>query len=97
MPKGYWIAHVDVHDGETYKKYIEGATPAYKEYGARFLVRGGPAEQMEGDELGSRHVVIEFDSVETARACYNSETYQNARQHRLAASTGRRVIADGYE
>ena len=97
MPKGYWIAHVDVHDGETYKKYIEGATPSYKEYGAKFLVRGGSVELKEGEELGARHVVIEFDSVETARACYYSETYQNARQYRLAASTGKLVIVEGHE
>ena len=97
MPKGYWIGHVDVHDPETYRKYVEGATPAYKEYGARFLVRGTPSEQMEGEALGSRHVVVEFPSIEAARACYHSETYQAARQHRLAASTGRIVISEGVE
>ena len=97
MPKGYWIGHVDVHDPETYRKYVEGATPAYKEYGARFLVRGTPSEQMEGETLGSRHVVVEFPTIEAARDCYNSETYQAARQFRLAASTGRIVISEGVE
>ena len=97
MPKGYWIAHVEVHDPETYKKYVEGATPAYKEFGAKFLVRGTPSEQMEGDALGSRHVVIEFETIEKAHACYNSTTYQEARKHRLAASTGRLVISEGFD
>lgn len=97
MPKGFWIAHVDVHDSERYKDYVAGATPAYKEFGAKFLVRGGAGEVMEGDGLGSRHVVIEFESVEKARACYNSETYQTAREHRLAASTGKLVIVEGAD
>src|SRR5680860_1068449 len=97
MPKGYWIAHVDVHDPERYKKYVAGATPAYKEYGAKFLARGGASEQLEGEALGARHVIIEFDSIDKARTCYNSETYQTARQHRLAASRGRIVIAEGVE
>lgn len=95
MPKGYWIGHVDVHDPETYKKYIEGATPAYQEYGAKFLVRGGQSEAVEATDLGSRHVVVEFESLEKAKACYNSATYQEARKHRLAASTGRIVIVEG--
>ena len=97
MPKGYWIAHINVHDPETYKNYVAGATPAYQEFGARFLVRGTPSDQVEGEGLGPRHVVIEFPTIEAARACYNSDTYQEARKHRLAASTGRIVISEGAE
>lgn len=95
MPKGYWIAHIDVTDTERYKDYVAEATPAYKEHGAKFLVRGTPSEQMEGEPLGPRHVVIEFPTIEAAKACYNSEAYQVARTHRLAASTGRLVISEG--
>lgn len=97
MPKGYWIGHIDVHDAERYKQYVAGATPAYQEFGAKFLVRGTPSEQVEGDALGARHVVIEFPTIEAARACYNSETYQAAREHRLSASTGRLVISEGFD
>ncbi len=97
MPKGYWIGHIDVRDPETYKLYVAGATPAYKEFGARFLVRGTPSTQVEGEPIGPRHVVIEFPTIEAAHACYNSETYQAARAHRLAAATGRLVISEGTE
>ena len=97
MPKGYWVGHVEVHDPEAYKKYIEGATPAYREYGAKFLARGGPFDPVEADDLGSRHVIIEFETIEKAKACYNSETYQNARKHRLSAATGRLIIVEGHE
>jgi uncharacterized protein (DUF1330 family) len=98
MPKGYWIGHVDVHDPERYKDYVAGATPAYKEHGAKFLVRGTPSEQVEGDAIGPRHVVIEFPTIEAAQACYNCDTYQAAREHRLAASKGGRIIiSEGVE
>lgn len=97
MPKGFWIGHVEVHDGEEYKNYIAGATPAYQKYGAKFHVRGGSQNPVEADDLGSRHVVIEFESVAKAEACYNSDTYQAARKHRLAASTGRLIIVEGAE
>ena len=96
MPKGYWIAHVKVEDAEAYKPYIEGARPAFERYGARFLVRGGPFEQVEGAAIGTRHVVIEFESVVMATACCNSPEYQAAMKHRQAASSfGAIVIVEG--
>ncbi len=95
MAKGYWIAHVDVRDPETYKLYVEGAKPAFERFGARFLARGGPFEMLEGDDIGARHVVIEFDSIEQARACYNSAEYQAAREHRVPVAKATMLIVEG--
>ncbi len=97
MAKGYWIAHVAVNDPERYKLYVEGALQAFIDYNAKFLARGGPFELMEGDIGGARHVVIEFADLATARACWNSDTYQAARQHRLASATGSILIVEGTE
>lgn len=96
MPKGYWIAHVNVKSPEKYPDYIETARPAFEEYGARFIVRGGAHECVEGD-TGERHVIIEFDSMENALACYNSEQYQKAVAIRQDASTGTITIVEGVE
>ncbi len=92
--KGYWLAMVDVHDAETYKKYIEANAAPFAKYGAHFPVRAGRHENPEGP-TGNRHVVIEFESYEKAVACYNSPEYQHALQYRLAASTGHFVIVEG--
>jgi uncharacterized protein (DUF1330 family) len=98
MPKGYWIAHIDVKDPEAYKPYLETAKPAYEKYGAKFLVRGGKSEQVDGNIIGGRrHVVIEFESIEKAWECWNSDTYQEARKHRLAGADGEIVIVEGFE
>ncbi len=97
MAKGYWIGHVQVSDPEKYKQYIAEATPAYREYGAKFLARGGAFDPVEAADLGSRHVIIEFESMAKAKACYNSATYQKARQHRLVSSTGRLLIVEGAD
>lgn len=96
MAKGYWIGRIDVHDTEAYKAYIETATPAYRDHGARFLVRGGAQEAVEG-ALRTRNVVIEFPSYEAALACYNSETYQKARAIRKQVSDGELLIIEGYD
>ncbi|RVA53949.1 DUF1330 domain-containing protein, partial [Mesorhizobium sp. M7A.F.Ca.US.001.01.1.1] len=48
MPKGYWIARVDVRDAEGYKDYVAAAKPAFERFGAKFLARGGEYEKAEG-------------------------------------------------
>jgi uncharacterized protein (DUF1330 family) len=94
MAKGYWIARIDVKDPETYKSYIANAMPAYQKYGAKFLVRGGRYEALEGPGRG-RNVVIEFDSYEQAMACYRSPEYQAAAEFRRKASLGEILVVEG--
>ena len=94
MPKGYWIARVDVRDAARYPEYIETARPAMERFGARFLVRGGAVTPLEGSHRG-RNVVIEFASVEDALGCYRSAEYQAAIRIRQAISDGDLVIVEG--
>jgi uncharacterized protein (DUF1330 family) len=96
MPKGYWIGRITVHDPERYKDYVSTATPAYKEFGAKFLVRGGQSNAVEG-EGRPRNVVIEFDSYEKALACYNSPAYVAARAIRQEVADGELIIVEGPE
>jgi uncharacterized protein (DUF1330 family) len=87
---------VDVKDLEAYKAYVAGAAPAFKEYGATFLARGGKFHAAEGPAR-TRNVVIEFPSFQAAIDCYNSPVYQAARAHRLPVSEAELVIVEGYE
>jgi uncharacterized protein (DUF1330 family) len=94
MPKGYWIARVDVRDVEGYKDYVAAATPAFKRFGANFLARGGRHDAIEG--VGrARNVVIEFPSFDAARDCYNSPEYQIARAIRQKVADGEIVLVEG--
>ncbi|SIS99559.1 DUF1330 domain-containing protein [Paracoccus saliphilus] len=94
MAKAYWIANVTVTDPERYASYQALAVKAFSKYGARFLVRGGLAETLEGTAW-ERHVVIEFDSREQANACYNSPEYRAARGARSDACIADIAIIDG--
>ena len=94
-PKGYWIGHVTVDDPQAYQAYREANAAAFAKYGARFLVRGGPQEVVEGD-LRPRAVVIEFPSLEAARACYLSPEYQRALSLRTPVSTADLAIVEGW-
>ena len=96
MAKGYWIGRITVHDPERYKDYVTTATPAYKEFGAKFLVRGGAIGHAEG-EARPRNVVIEFESLEKALACYNSPAYVAARKIRQEIADGELVVVEGFD
>ncbi|MCC6147704.1 MAG: DUF1330 domain-containing protein [Anaerolineaceae bacterium] len=96
MPKGYWIVRVDVADEAQYKQYLAANGEAFKKYGARYLVRGGNFESVEGTSR-ARNVVLEFPSYEEALACYRSPEYQRALAFRKPASTGDLIIIEGYE
>ena len=82
MPKAYWVARVDVHDLDGYKRdYVAHNGAVFAKYGARFLVRAGTFETAEGTSR-SRNVVIEFPSLQAAVDCYNSPEYQAAKAKR---------------
>jgi len=95
--KGYWIAHVAVSNPERYKDYVAANAIAFRKYNARFLVRAGESVVAKGQLGGRRHVVIEFDSYATAKACYESPEYQAAAKIRDEAYTSDLVIIEGYE
>lgn len=97
MAKGYWIAHVKVNNPYRYKDYVAANAVAFKKYNARFIVRGGKFEQRAGAEIGERHVVIEFESYEVARACYDSPEYKVAAAIRDEASEASVIIIEGYD
>jgi len=94
MPKGYWIARVDVRDAEGYKDYVTAATPAFQKYGAHFLARGGAFTELEGPARG-RNVVIEFASMQQAVDCYNSPEYQIAAAIRQKFAIAEMVVVEG--
>ena len=98
MLKGYWIAHVTIHNRERYKDYVTANAVAFKKYGARFLARGGQNETHgPGLTATQRHVVLEFESYSAAKACYESPEYAVAMKIRDEASTASIVILEGWE
>jgi uncharacterized protein (DUF1330 family) len=96
MAKGYWIARVDIHDPEAYKAYVAGNGAVFRKFGARFLVRGGAAETVEGS-VRQRNVILEFPSYAEALACYRSPEYQPVKAMRTSASDADIVIVEGYD
>ncbi|HEX4302680.1 MAG TPA: DUF1330 domain-containing protein [Rhizomicrobium sp.] len=94
MAKGYWISRIDVTNPDAYQRYVEGTVEAFEKYGARMLARGGRAQALEGTAR-ARNVVIEFDNLEQAVACYESPEYQRAKAFRDGAAEVEIVVVEG--
>jgi uncharacterized protein (DUF1330 family) len=75
-----------VTDPEGYKAYQAANAKAFGKFGAKFLVRSGRSEVVEG-HARARCVVIEFPSYEAALACYRSPDYQAAKAVREGKGT----------
>jgi uncharacterized protein (DUF1330 family) len=94
LPKAYWIVRVAVRDEQGYPEYLAAAAPAFQKFGAKFIVRGGAYQAMEGNAR-ERNVVVEFKDRSTALACYQSPEYQQARTIRQKYADTDFIIVDG--
>lgn len=91
-----WIAHVTVTDEDAYAKYAALAGPAIAKHGGSFIARAARYVQLEGTDR-PRNVVVRFDSVEAAEACYRSPEYQEALAHARGASERELLIVETTE
>ena len=94
MP-AYVVANVTVNDPVRYEDYRRLVTPTVEKYGGRFIARGGRIEVLEGNWHPGRLVLLEFPSVEQARAWWSSPEYTEARAIRQATSEGTLLILEG--
>ncbi len=91
----YLIVQVNVNDPKRYENYKKMVPPSLEPYGGRFLVRGGKVENLEGSWNPARLVVIEFDSVERAKAWWGSNEYAEAKALRQATADTEMVVIQG--
>jgi uncharacterized protein (DUF1330 family) len=91
----YVIADVDVKDPVRYQDYRKMVLPTITAYGGRFLARGGTVDTLEGPWHPKRLVIVEFPSVERAKAWWASSEYAEAKALRQATSHGSLVVIEG--
>jgi uncharacterized protein (DUF1330 family) len=91
----YIIANVEVTDAATYERYRRDVLATIEHYGGRFLVRGGAVDALEGDFVPKRIVVLEFPSLQRAKAWWDSPEYRPLRALRQSASRGDLFVVQG--
>jgi uncharacterized protein (DUF1330 family) len=91
------IVDVDVKDPETYKEYRAKAAPTVKQYGGRYIVRGGAVTHVEPGWDLHRFVILEFPSVSQAQKWYKSPEYAKVLPIRLKSTKSRLSIVEGLD
>lgn len=91
----YVIVDVEVLDPVAYQRYKEQVPATLAAYGGRFVARGGRAERLEGDWQPQRIVILEFESLERAKAWWGSTEYAGPKKLRQSASTADMIVVEG--
>ena len=94
MP-GYIIARIDVTDWDRYKEYVKATPAVIAQFGGRFIARAGETITLEGPAENRRVVLIEFPSLEMAKAFYDSPVYREVMKLREGAAEAQLVAIDG--
>lgn len=91
----YLVVDIEVTNPAQFEEYKKLAPAAIAKYGGRYLIRGGAYEAIEGDWKPQRLTVVEFESMEKAKAFYNSPEYQVAIKARLGAAKFKLLLVQG--
>lgn len=93
----YIIAEVKVHDAKLYEEYKARVQATLEAYGGRFRVRGGKTELLEGDWSPPRLVMLEFPSMDDARAWWSSTEYAGPKALRQRSAVTQMILAEGAD
>jgi uncharacterized protein (DUF1330 family) len=99
-PPAYLIAEVEKdpskpRDPEAARRYAEEAPKSLIPFDGRYVVRGGKVQTLEGDPPKGYIVVIGFDSLEKARAWYDSPPYEAIKSIRRNTTKSRLLLVEG--
>jgi uncharacterized protein (DUF1330 family) len=80
-PSAYVVAEIDVmNPGPFDKEYVPPAAKAITDGGGKYLVRGGETVAFYGEPPKPRIAVMVFESMEKARAAFNSSAFTEAKK-----------------
>ena len=89
------IVDIEVTDPVGYEDYKRLAAPTVGLYGGKYIARGGHTETLEGGWAPNRLVILQFESVERAKAWLNSDEYSEARALRHKYAKSEMIVVEG--
>lgn len=89
--------NIEVFDMEAINRHRAEAPAIFESFGAKYLSAGGRVEMLEGNWKPQSLVIIEFPSMEAAKACYESEAYRELLELRLENSKGTGILVEGFQ
>jgi uncharacterized protein (DUF1330 family) len=95
MP-AYIIVDIAIQDAVEYEEYKKLTPASIAAYEGKFIVRGTATETLEGDWQPGRFVILEFPSLEKAKAWWASPEYAAAKAIRQRTANTKMIVVDGY-
>lgn len=91
----YMIIDLKVTDPETYVEYVEKVPETVKEYGGRYLARGGKVTTLSGDWYPERIIVIEFPTFDHLKDWAMSREQIPLSEIRRKSTESRAIVVEG--
>lgn len=91
----YILVEVDIHNATEYEEYKKLTPASLLPFGGKFIVRGGNAELLEGEDEPKRIVVLKFTTRDDAKRWWSSEEYAPAKALRQRTATTRMILVEG--
>ena len=91
----YIVVDIEITDSEKFENYRQLVPGTIAKYGGRYIVRGGKVETLEGSWSPKRFVVLEFPSVEQAKAWYGSTEYAGPKALRQSCTGSNIILVEG--
>jgi len=88
----YMIVYAAIHDKDKFQSYVEAVQPILEKYKAKLVARANPPLVFEGDWPWQTAGVLEFPSVDAARAMWDSPEYRAVKELRATASSFQVVV-----
>ena len=96
MSKAYVLVDTKISNNENYEVYKSKAKPIAERFGGKYLTRGGKMDVVQSDLWSpTRLVLVEFPSIEKARAFHSSEDYADVKKIRIENAESTLVILEG--
>ena len=92
----YMIIQITILNHDLYARYVEEVPKIIKKHGGRYLVRGGKVVPMFGSWNPERIVLIEFETMEQLRNCFDSPEYLKIAPFRENSTVTESIIVYGF-
>ena len=93
--KGYLLGQITISDKSQYKKYDAKIGDVIKEFGGKYLVKGGLRMVKEGNPFFQRDVLVEFKDIKMAQRFCASQRFKEISKFRKAGSSGFLILVEG--
>lgn len=91
----YMIVETEVRDAKVYAQYLEKAREVVLRFGGTYISRGGKVISLSSSWVPQRIAIIEFESLQRLKDCFNSPEYKQISGLREKSASSRAIVVEG--